>query len=668
MQNVDISINGEHYYSGTMNYDLSLGSLPDGTNQLKGNFSKHIYRVDKLWLNNLCNGLIDPRNAGMYLKNYYPNSEGILADMPTNDFAKNNKLLVDLKLDNTNSFNGIIHYNSNHELYKQTKNEKTLYYESWIKYLEYLFWGTSSSESLESTPITDHEVTLPFISFLSQGHIDTFRHLYNVNTIIEITDCHIDRLDKKCISACVSKFSRYKNPEDHTTVIYKTIVKGNFDPYFVLKDDSILECEFIKDDLKYGEISCQLGYGRIKNYTGQDQKIRYVEIKKAEITYYQSNSQSQNIRITIEQKTLENNIQNNNENNTQNNAYFYHFEPLHLDRILPIDPSIAKEKSEKFWHTQINFHRSFLHNTKMKAKKMSTLLPTNSIDALYGLDDLKALINTYKDIADPVFNEELKMQGMTQEVIFPHLILKGNPGTGKTTIARCLANDLKKCNLLRNGKVYEHDRASLVGPYMGQTEDIVKRKLEEAKGSIFFIDEAYTLTSNSSDSDYGKRVIDVLINFIENNREDIVIILAGYCNEMDTFLKSNPGLSSRFQVFDVEDPTLDVLVNIFISLARKDSIKIDPTSYEHLEKTLSNLKSWDNPSQNSFPFGNIRGVREYYETVKLLLLKRVNTNWKTQGTFELSIDLQDLNDAYNQFKKLKSLTPPTPKGSIGFTV
>ena len=125
-----------------------------------------------------------------------------------------------------------------------------------------------------------------------------------------------------------------------------------------------------------------------------------------------------------------------------------------------------------------------------------------------------------------------------------HLIFLGNPGTGKTTVARIIADIYKALNVVEHGQLIETDRSGLIGQYQGQTEQKTKQILSEADGGILFIDEAYSLASG--ENDYGQRAIEIILKEMEDNRNNLVVIVAGYPNEMQRFLNSNPGLSSRF--------------------------------------------------------------------------------------------------------------------------
>lgn len=168
--------------------------------------------------------------------------------------------------------------------------------------------------------------------------------------------------------------------------------------------------------------------------------------------------------------------------------------------------------------------------------------------AMHKLDQMVGLTPVKEDIKNLVqmqkLNIERKSRGMKIAQISNHLVFTGNPGTGKTTVARIIADIYKALNLVEHGQLVETDRSGLVGQYQGQTEIKTKQVLSEADGGVLFIDEAYSLAIG--DNDYGQRAIEIILKEMEDNRDNLIVIVAGYTNEMEQFLNSNPGLSSRF--------------------------------------------------------------------------------------------------------------------------
>jgi len=184
-----------------------------------------------------------------------------------------------------------------------------------------------------------------------------------------------------------------------------------------------------------------------------------------------------------------------------------------------------------------------------------------------------------------------------------HVVFMGNPGTGKTTVARLLSKVYKELGLLEKGHLVEVDRSSLVAGYQGQTAQKTEDVIKKALGGTLFIDEAYTLSRGSND--FGQEAIDTLLKRMEDYSDQLVVIVAGYPNEMRNFLDSNPGLQSRFtNFFMFEDYTPNEMINITKVLADKSGYKLDETAVEHLQGVFQEI--YENRDSN---FGNARTVR-----------------------------------------------------------
>ena len=169
------------------------------------------------------------------------------------------------------------------------------------------------------------------------------------------------------------------------------------------------------------------------------------------------------------------------------------------------------------------------------------------LNELIGLKEIKSQIQDYLEYLE--FLKLRKEKGFQEEDNMKlHSVFKGNPGTGKTTLAKLLGKIYHKMGFLSNGKLVEVGRVELVGQYIGQTAPKVKDAIEKARGGVLFIDEAYSLVRNEDDDkDYGKEVIEVLVKEMSDGKGDIAFFVAGYPAEMDVFLNSNPGLKSRLQ-------------------------------------------------------------------------------------------------------------------------
>src|SRR5699024_6010399 len=197
--------------------------------------------------------------------------------------------------------------------------------------------------------------------------------------------------------------------------------------------------------------------------------------------------------------------------------------------------------------------------------------PFNHIDrdfsSFVGMEKLK---RTIKEIyATIVINEKRVKMGLSSTKQVLHMLFKGNPGTGKTTVARKLAKMYFDMNILSKGHFIEAERADLVGEYIGQTAQKTRALIQKSMGGILFIDEAYSL-ARGGEKDFGKEAIDTLVKHMEDKQNDFVLILAGYPYEMERFLDLNPGLKSRFPfIIDFGDYSVDELIKIARKMARE---------------------------------------------------------------------------------------------------
>jgi SpoVK/Ycf46/Vps4 family AAA+-type ATPase len=199
-------------------------------------------------------------------------------------------------------------------------------------------------------------------------------------------------------------------------------------------------------------------------------------------------------------------------------------------------------------------HMTTEYDVVHQVRNLSTEEILAELDQLVGLPDVKKEIRQIvaaQQVA--VRRRELFMRG---EHLSPHLVFVGNPGTGKTTVARLLGELYKSIGLLKSGHVVETERSGLVGAFVGSSAVKTRRICKLSLDGVLFIDEAYTLNSEDSDSDYGPEAVATILTFMENNRGRVALVIAGYPDEMNKLLRSNPGLRSRFDntvIFDDYD-------------------------------------------------------------------------------------------------------------------
>ncbi len=229
------------------------------------------------------------------------------------------------------------------------------------------------------------------------------------------------------------------------------------------------------------------------------------------------------------------------------------------------------------------------------------------LDSLCGLkkvkEDVKSLINL------------VKVRKLRQQADLPvpplslHLVFMGNPGTGKTTVARLLAKIYHAIGVLSKGQLVEVDRSGLVAGFVGQTALKTGEVIQKALGGVLFIDEAYALTNVDAPNDFGKEAVETILKAMEDHRADLIVIVAGYTELMGEFIHSNPGLESRFnKYFYFEDYTGDELMDIFRSMCKKNGYTLDEETHAYAADLLRQL--YEERDEN---FGNARDVRNIFE-------------------------------------------------------
>lgn len=240
-----------------------------------------------------------------------------------------------------------------------------------------------------------------------------------------------------------------------------------------------------------------------------------------------------------------------------------------------------------------------------KAQKLEKLM--EEFNGLIGLTSVKHQVNSLINLVK--VQKLREAQGMKCSDISKHMVFSGNPGTGKTTVARMLGEIYKYIGILPKGQLIEVDRSGLVKGYIGQTATKVQEVVDESLGGILFVDEAYTLTVNKGEGDFGQEAVDTLLKAMEDHRSEFVVIVAGYTDLMEMFLNSNPGLKSRFSNFIFfEDYTAEELMAILKSMCKKQEYVLseaaEAKAMEMLEERVVNKP--DN-------FANARDVRNFME-------------------------------------------------------
>ena len=231
-----------------------------------------------------------------------------------------------------------------------------------------------------------------------------------------------------------------------------------------------------------------------------------------------------------------------------------------------------------------------------------------------------------------------------------HMVFSGNPGTGKTMIARLMARIYRSLGILSKGQLVEVDRAGLVAGYVGQTAPKTREVIEKALGGVLFIDEAYALTYHKEGNDFGQEAVDTLLKSMEDHREDLVVIVAGYDGLMDEFIASNPGLESRFNRFlHFDDYTMDEMLAIF-------DMRVKKGGYELLDGAREEVRAFiEKQNVDPITFGNARGVRNLFEQVLVAQANRL------AGETEISREILTQITPEDVKKAAESARPRTKK-------
>jgi stage V sporulation protein K len=255
---------------------------------------------------------------------------------------------------------------------------------------------------------------------------------------------------------------------------------------------------------------------------------------------------------------------------------------------------------------QLNEILSQLSNTRPISRKNASKAPKSELDSLIGLASVKKEVQTLTNFIK--IQQKREEQGLKSSSLSYHCVFTGNPGTGKTTVARIVAGIYKELGVLKRGHLVETDRAGLVAEYVGQTAVKTNKIIDSALDGVLFIDEAYSLVGGG-ENDFGKEAIATLLKRMEDDRDRLVVILAGYTEDMKRFIDSNPGLQSRFNRYiEFPDYTADELLQIFEVNMRKYDYHFGEGAKEELQQYLE--KAVANKDVN---FGNGRFVRNVFE-------------------------------------------------------
>lgn len=290
-------------------------------------------------------------------------------------------------------------------------------------------------------------------------------------------------------------------------------------------------------------------------------------------------------------------------NNGQINIVFNKSEPKR--RVKHTEKQLDKTRAKELEHTPL--------------KQIE-----NRMNKLVGLDEMKKMV---KEIYAWIYiNKQREDQGLKAGKQSMHMLFKGNPGTGKTTVARLLGTLFAELKVLSKGHLIEAERADLVGEYIGHTAQKTRDLIKKASGGILFIDEAYSL-ARGGEKDFGKEAIDTLVKAMEDQQHQFILILAGYSKEMDQFLSLNPGLPSRFPIMvEFPDYTVDQLMEIARRMMDEREYRFSGEAERKLREHLKHIQySWNEES-----FSNARYIRNIIEKS----VRRQAMRLLTEGSYD----------------------------------
>lgn len=303
------------------------------------------------------------------------------------------------------------------------------------------------------------------------------------------------------------------------------------------------------------------------------------------------------------------------------------------------DDEETEEKKEEQKTEQVEKKDSVVVNAPLEGD------PYKELDELIGLEQVKEEVHSLANFVK--IQKQREAKGLKTPKMSFHLVFTGSPGTGKTTVARIVARIYKDLGVLKKGHMVETDRSGLVANYVGQTATKTNAIVDSALNGVLFIDEAYALVPTANkNNDYGQEAISTLLKRMEDDRDRLVVIVAGYTNEMKRFIDSNPGLQSRFNRYiNFPDYTSGELCDIFNMYVKKNQYSLTPDAERYLKTRLDSAVKHKNRN-----FGNARYARNVFEKSIQFQANRLS-NVKNPTTNQLSeLTASDIREAFGSVK------------------
>ena len=313
------------------------------------------------------------------------------------------------------------------------------------------------------------------------------------------------------------------------------------------------------------------------------------------------------------------------------------------DKMTDLDRELSKiekelaEREEK----QPDLAQAKKENEEKKAEETPAEKIEDLLSELHSYIGLESIKKEVESLVNMVKVHKLRKEhGLPTVDMSLHMVFSGNPGTGKTMIARLMARIYKSLGIFSGGQLVEVDRSGLVAGYVGQTASKTSAVIEKALGGVLFIDEAYALTYKKEGNDFGQEAVDTLLKMMEDNRDNLVVIVAGYDGLMDEFIHSNPGLESRFNRYlHFDDYNIDEMLKIFEMRVKNGGYALNENAKDEVKAFIEKANS------NPVSFGNARGVRNLFEQVLIHQANRLAKETEITKETLMEITEEDVTNA-----------------------